>query len=197
VQSGTKKMGSSNSNGTRSSLEGKLYALVIYLPQPLGSFLDHLRLEMVPGCNPHAHVSVLPPRPLPVPPDAAIAEARRIVAEFAPFDIELGQIEKFDSTDVLYISVEAGADQLRRMHASLNRGALAFQEPFPYHPHVTLAQEIPPGSVASLRDLAAARWADFAGARSFRVASTVFVRNTQGNLWVDLADGPLCAAPVG
>src|ERR1039458_6592237 len=52
----------SEPNGTRPE---SLYALVIYLSDPLGGFLDDLRLEMVPGCNPHAHISVLPPRPLP------------------------------------------------------------------------------------------------------------------------------------
>ena len=41
-----------------------VYALVIYIPDPLGRFLDHLRRELVPAYKPHAHVSVLPPRPL-------------------------------------------------------------------------------------------------------------------------------------
>src|ERR1035438_5598981 len=138
----------SEPNGTRPE---SLYALVIYLSDPLGGFLDDLRLEMVPGCNPHAHISVLPPRPLPVAPEAAIEEIRGIVAGFAPFDIELGQIEKFDVTDVIYISVEGGAGQLRKLHQSLNRGALAFPESFAYHPHVTLAQEIDAGQVEALR----------------------------------------------
>src|ERR1035438_9490908 len=43
-----------------------VFALVIYIHDPLGSFLDDLRRQLVPGCNPHAHVSVLPPRPLAV-----------------------------------------------------------------------------------------------------------------------------------
>ena len=188
-------------NREGASLPGKpapsLYALVIYLPDPLGSFLDDLRLEMVPGCNPHAHVSVLPPRPLPVEPEAAIDEARDIVSRFAAFDIELGQIEKFDVTDVIYISVEKGAAQLRQMHQSLNQTVLAFNEPFGYHPHITLAQEIEPASVGPLRELAARRWREFGGPRTFRANRTVFVRNTRGNDWVDLADGPLRAAPVG
>jgi len=171
-----------------------LYALVIYLPDPLGHFLDDLRLELVPGCNPHAHVSLLPPRPLPVAPEAAIAEALEIVAGFASFDIELGPIEKFDVTDVIYIGVERGADGLREMHRSLNRGALAFPEPFVYHPHVTLAQNIEPGQAEALRDLAARRWREFPGPRRFRAESAVFVRNTRGNLWIDLANGPLRAA---
>src|SRR5580698_925407 len=96
----------SEPNGARPQ---SLYALVIYLPDPLGGFLDDLRLEMVPGCNPHAHVSVLPPRPLPVAPEAAVEEALEILGGFAPFDIELGPIEKFDLTDVIYISVAGGA----------------------------------------------------------------------------------------
>lgn len=181
-------------NGTRPQ---SLYALVMYLPDPLGAFLDDLRLEMVPGCNPHAHITVLPPRPLPAAPEAAIEEARAIVAGFAPFDIELGRIEKFDVTDVIYISVEGGADQLRKLHRSLNGGSLAFQEPFTYHPHVTLAQEIEAGQVDALFAAASRRWREFRWPRRFRAESAVVVRNTRGNQWVDLANGPLRAAPVG
>lgn len=174
-----------------------LYALVIYLPDPLGPYLDDLRLEMVPGCNPHAHVSVLPPRPLPVAPEAAIEEAQGIVGGFAPFDIELGRIEKFAVTDVIYISVEDGAGQLRQMHQSLNRGLLAYEEPFTYHPHVTLAQGIEADQVESLVELATRRWSEFRGPRRFRAEGAVVVRNTRGNRWIDLANGPLRAAPVG
>ncbi len=173
-----------------------LYALVIYLPDPLCGFLDKLRIEMVPGCNPHAHVSVLPPRPLPVDPETAVQEALVTVAAFAPFEIELGDIQKFDATDVIFISLRRGADELRDLHSKLNRGALAFAEPFVYHPHVTLAQEIPPDRVQSLRALAEHRWREFQGPRQFKAVHTVFVKNTGGNQWVDLAEGPLRAAPV-
>ena len=43
----------------RISAEERLnvFALVIYVPGPLGKFLDDLRRKLVPGCNPHAHVS--------------------------------------------------------------------------------------------------------------------------------------------
>jgi hypothetical protein len=190
----------SEQDGTRPQADGErpsLYALVIYLPDPLGGFLDALRLEMAPGCNPHAHVSLLPPRPLPVAAEAAIAEARGIVSGFAPFEIELGGIEKFEVTDVIYISVEGGAGQLRQIHESLNRGALAFEEPFAYHPHVTLAQEIPAGQVDALFALASRRWREFRGPRRFRAENSVFVRNSRGKQWIDLANGPLRAAPVG
>ncbi len=186
-------------NGTRRPAEGgrpSLYALVIYLPDPLRTFLDDLRLEMIPGCNPHAHVSVLPPRPLTEPPDEAIQQSLSAMAGFAPFQVQLGQIEKFNATDVIYISVERGADQLRKMHASLNHGALAFDEPYAYHPHITLAQEIPAGRVEQLLEHATRRWNEFPGPRKFLADHTVFVKNTRGNFWIDLATGPLLAAPV-
>jgi len=173
-----------------------LYALVLYLPDPLGAFLDDLRLEMAPGCNPHAHVSVLPPRALEEAPETAIAQSQRTVARFDAFDIVLGGIEKFDATDVIYIAIEKGAQQLHQMHGALNQDALAFPEVFAYYPHVTLAQEIAPEKVEPLVDLAVRRWRDFRGPRSFRAERTVFVRNTGGNIWIDLADAPLRAAPV-
>jgi hypothetical protein len=184
------------SNGGRAWNVGEptdLYALVIYLPDPLGHFLDSLRLELVPGCNPHAHVSVLPPRPLPVDPAGPIEQARTIVAGFPPFDVELGQVEVFEASNVIYISVERGAPQLRRMHQALNYGTLAFEEPYEYHPHITLAQEIAPGDMPRMLDLTVRRWHEFAGPRAFRAGRTVFVRNTCGNRWVDLAEGPLQA----
>jgi len=171
-----------------------LYALVIYLPSPLGPFLDELRLKLVPGCNPHAHVSVLPPRTLPGAPEAAIAESREILSGFAPFEIRLGEIEKFERTDVVYIALESGEEQLREMHRRLNAGILAFDEPFVYHPHVTLAQEIPPERVAEVHEKALQMWRGFSGSRTFLAEAAVFVRNTKRNFWIDIASEPLLAA---
>jgi 2'-5' RNA ligase len=180
-------------NGVR----GTLYALVVYLPPPLSHFLDDLRRELVPECNPHAHISVLPPRTLTVNAAAALEEARQMVGGFPPFDVELGAIEVFPVTDVIYISVEGGTEQLRQMHRTLNQGVWGFAEPFAYHPHLTLAQEIPPDQVEALRELAARRWQEFRGRRQFRVERTIIVQNTRDGQWVDLAEGPLRAVPVG
>ncbi len=189
----------SDPHGVRPQPDGEspnLYALVIYVPEPLGRFLDELRLKLIPGCNPHAHISVLPPRPLPVAPQTTIEEARGIVAGFPPFDIELGHIEVFPVTDVIYIRVEGGTPQLQQMHRALNQGALACKEPFPYHPHLTLAQEVEFGQVVPLFKRASDLWREFRGRRTFRAEHAVFVQNTRGNQWVDLAEGTLRAVPV-
>ena len=55
-----------------------VFALVIYIPDPLGLVLDDLRRELVPTYNPHAHVSVLPPRPLAVDWNIASDQARAL-----------------------------------------------------------------------------------------------------------------------
>ena len=88
----------------------------------------------MPHYNPHAHVSVLPPRPLAVAWQEASDEARALVEGSAPFEIELTELQVFPVTDVLYLEVDAGASDLRRMHGAMNAGSLAFQEPFPVPP---------------------------------------------------------------
>lgn len=189
----------SNPNGGVPCVDGapcNLYALVIYLPDPLARYLDDLRLQLVPGCSPHAHVSVLPPRPLSESPAQAIEQTRQVVAAFPPFDVELGEIEVFPVTDVIYIRVESGAEQLRQMHKALNRGALGYAEPFPYHPHITLAQELAPGRMQPLLEIASRRWREFPGPRKFRAEHTVFVQHACGNEWIDLAEEALRAVPA-
>jgi 2'-5' RNA ligase len=180
----------SNGRATATPLEDRLnvFALVIYIPGPLGAFLDDLRRELVPHYNPHAHVSVLPPRPLSVEWQTASDQVRAISTGWPPFDVELTALDIFRVTDVIYLEVGAGAAELRRMHEAVNTAALAFQDPFPYHPHVTLAQEVPHERVGEVFDLARRRWEEFRGTRSFRAERAVFVQNTVHNIWLDLAD---------
>ncbi len=168
-----------------------IFALVIYIPEPLGVFLDDLRRELVPHYNPHAHVSVLPPRPLSVDWQTASRQVQALAESWAPFDVELTGIAVFPSTDVIYIEVGAGALELGRMHTAMNSRALECSEPYPYHPHVTLAQELPPGGVDAATEMAVRRWKEYRGSRQFRADRAVFVQNTVDDLWIDLAEYPL------
>ena len=173
-----------------------VYALVIYLPDPLGRFLDDLRRELVPGCNPHAHVSVLPPRPLAVDWQVAGEQVRACAANWAPFDIVLGRVCVFPVTNVIYLELSEGAGEMFRIHAAMNSQALEFDEPFAYHPHITLAQELPPGDVAAVNGRAQELWEGYSGPRTFRAEQTAFVQNTLGNCWIDLAQYSLGAVTV-
>ena len=165
-----------------------VFALVIYVPDPLGRFLDDLRRELVPGCNPHAHVSVLPPRPLAVEWQQAAGQARALTEGWTPFEVELAGLRIFPVTNVIYLEIGAGAADLRRMHAAMNAGVLQFEEPFPYYPHITLAQEIPQPEVRAIYEVAQRRWREYRGRGVFRAERTVFVRNTLNNCWIDLAE---------
>lgn len=190
----------SDENGVpgRPPVEERLnvFALVIYIPGPLGTFLDDLRRELVPHYNPHAHVSVLPPRPLAVDWQTASSQARALTGGWSPFEVQLTKIDKFPITNVIYIEVGSGEHELRRMHLAMNQTDLAFEEPFSYHPHITLAQEIAYDRVAEVQELAERRWQEFQGPRSFRADRAAFVQNTMGNCWIDLEEFSFGAVPV-
>lgn len=191
-------MGSSDNGSCRPPISERLnvFALVIYIPGPLGKFLDDLRRELVPHYNPHAHVSVLPPRSLSVDWQMASSQARSLIEGWAPFEVELSAIDVFPVTNVIYLEVGAGARELRQMHAAMHRTDLAFEEPFPYHPHITLAQEIPADRVVEVRELAQRRWREFQGPRSFRAVRATFVQNTLTNCWIDLDEYSLGSVSV-
>lgn len=174
-----------------------LFALVVYIPDPLARFLDHLRKELVPGCLPRAHVTILPPRPLAVDARAAIDVARTQVSGFPSFEIAAGDVEIFPGTDVIYIGIKEGERELREMHQALNRGALAFKEPFEYHPHITLAQDLAPSQVQPLYDHARKTWDAFRHSKRLRAEQAFFVQSTVACTWVDLADFRLAGVPVG
>src|SRR5260370_41094288 len=101
------------------------FALVSYIPDPLGNFLDRLRLDLVPGCSPHAHVTVLPPRPISADESQAADELIEMAENFSGFDIELGRVEIFPVSKVIYIGIARGERELKEMYRALNRGALA------------------------------------------------------------------------
>lgn len=163
------------------------FALVTYIPPPLGRFLDELRRELVPLCAPRAHVTVLPPRPLLAPASQAWGHVYGRIHNFPVFEIQATQIEIFASTGVIYIELGAGRRELERMHETLNAGPVECVEPFAYHPHITLAQDLAPSEVTRVHDLASRRWAEHTGNRSFPVETLTFVQNTTDNQWLDLA----------
>lgn len=172
------------SNGGGSPINS--FALVSYLPEPLAGYLDRIRTELVTECHAKAHVTVLPPRPLGCAVEEAWREILDGLQDFQPFRVELGQIEVFPVTQVVYLSISAGHAPLKRLHQALNAGCLAFEEPFEYHPHITLAQDLEPAKVAAAAELAVSRWREFSNARWFEVDKLTLVQNTLENRWRDL-----------
>ncbi len=164
-----------------------LYALVTYLPNPLGSFLNGLRQELVPGCHLRAHVTVLPPRQIQSS-EAAWHQLQRQTPDFSPIELELGEIEVFEKTNVIYLAIRRGHDRLKDLHSYLAHSALEFQEPHEYHPHITLAQGLPEEKVKRSAEYAQHRWNEFRGSRRFLLENMTFVQSTASSDWVDLGE---------
>jgi 2'-5' RNA ligase len=176
------------------------FSLVSYIPGRLGVFITRLRQELVQDCVAQSHVTVLPPRPLSIDPLAAEEELRERVAALAPVRIEITGLKMFEQTSVVFADVGEGRDELIEMHSALNTAPFFFEEPFPYHPHITLAQGFPPERLQEFFENASRLWAQEAPETSFLIDTLVFVQNTVENRWIDLAEVALrgeAAVPVG
>ncbi len=168
------------------------FALVSYIPGPLGKYLDDLRQELVPGCTAQSHVTVLPPRILEAAPDTSWQESVETLRRTQPFELELADVEVFPGSGAVYLSIGTGYREIENLHTSLNVGGMRFSEPFVYHPHVTLAQSVPADQAADVREMARRRWAEWTQARTFFVERLILVQNGVEHLsgcsaWIDLA----------
>jgi 2'-5' RNA ligase len=165
-----------------------LFSLVAYVPDPLGAFLDRVRQELVPSCRLRAHVTILPPRPISDGIENAAAQLRSQLAEAEIFRVHAAEVDMFSLTSVVYVAVGDGLSKLRRLHDFLNTGALKFCEPFPYYPHLTLAQQLTPEQVSGVYETARIRWAAFPFDRSFPIETLTFVQGTAAGTWIDLEE---------
>lgn len=172
------------------------FALVGYIPEPLGSFLSNLRTELVPHCHLQSHVTLLTPRPLASPTWTLIEELRREASRLSSFEVELGSPEVFPVTNVIYLSIARGREEIVAIHDRLARDMFSYKEPYPFHPHITLAQEIPEDAVTDLFTRACERWERWPHSRAFRVEELVFVRNVNMRGWEDLSTHRLNSIPA-
>ncbi len=172
------------------------YAIVAYVGGRIARFVDRLRGELSPGCPHHAHITILPPRPLDRPVAEAVEFARPLVAQFEPFEARLGDVMEFRNTQVIYISLTAGVVELTAMHDVLNTGVLAQAEAYGYVPHVTLGYELPPElfdpSFRASRD----RWRAFGTPPPVRIETVTLVQQRADRTWIDLAELGLGRVPA-
>ncbi len=172
------------------------YALVTYLPGELGCYLDQLRRDLVSQCNARSHISLLPPRPLDSSPNQAESQIRSLSFLSQPVVVKIGNVCVFPRTSVIYLEIETGQRELEDLHSKFASDALAFEEPFPFHPHITLAQNFEIGTVEELVSQAQAQWDAYSGPREFLLDRIVFVQNSSNNCWIDLKTFLLQGLPL-
>lgn len=169
------------------------YALVAYVRNAVGEFVERLRQELHPDL-PHlpAHLTILPPRLLRGSELSALETLEDICGQAEQFEVTLGDVETFaPATPTVFIRVAHAAYRMRELHDRLNAGPLAAVEEWPYMPHLTIAkivnEELAHHAYLSSRE----RWAQFAGGRQVPVSELTFVREQEQGRWVDLAGIPL------
>jgi 2'-5' RNA ligase len=169
------------------------YALVAYVRNPVGQFIEKLRQEVFPehGHLP-AHLTILPPRNLDRPESEALQQLESGCLEAEPFEVALGDVESFvPVTPTVFLRVAHGAYRMRELHDRLNTDALHCQEQWPYMPHLTIVKLATDAQAQAVLPALQQRWSDYQGPRRILVDHLTFVREAADGRWLDLAPIPL------
>ncbi len=151
------------------------FALVSYIPEPLGSFFDRLRHELPGQANPQAHITLLPPRPLRAPVQIASEQALKVLSNFPPFELEFSGVTSFPNTNFLYLDIADGSSLLYALHDALNTGDFLHSEQFEFRPHLTLGGPVPQAHLPSAQDQAQTAWLSATHPRRFTLDEIVFL----------------------
>jgi 2'-5' RNA ligase len=168
------------------------YALVTYVRNPVGEFVEQLRRELHPTiAHMAAHLTILPPRELRGSEAAAMEFLEEACSRVVPFSVELGDVETFlPTTPTLFIQVKRAAYRMRELHDQLCGKGLSCEESWPYIPHLTILKTETDEQALAACVVARERWAQFPGERQIHVQELMFVREN-GACWQDVAPLPL------
>ncbi|HET9699021.1 MAG TPA: 2'-5' RNA ligase family protein [Terriglobales bacterium] len=174
--------------------EQRQYALVAYIRNAVGQFVESLRSELHPAhAHLPAHITILPPRCMSGTEEDAISLVESICRSSQPFQVTLGDVENFmPITPTVFIRVAFGAYRVRELHDTLNAGPLFYAEQWPYMPHLTIVKVDSMEVATHSLDIARDRWARFDRPRRVMIEELTFVRSEKDlTQWTDLASVPL------
>jgi 2'-5' RNA ligase len=132
--------------------------VAVGIPEPWGSQLDARRAaagdpmsRFIP-----AHLTLLGPTEIEQSPEAT----RRIEKHLAtvasahrPFQLHLRGTGTFRPvTEVVFVAVAAGISECERLAEAIRSGPLHRDLHFPYHPHVTVAHDVPADALDHVYD---------------------------------------------
>ena len=168
--------------------------VAIDIPEPWGELLTRRRADAgdPQAAYTPAHVTLLGPTEVPTEAMPAVEKHLEVVAAGQPpFTIHLRGTGTFRPvTEVVFVSLAAGISECELLAAAITSSDDVRRDArFPYHPHVTVAQDVPADALdAVFEDLA-----DFSA--KFAVAGfTLFSHGGEGP-WRRRREYPLGAAP--
>ena len=163
--------------------------VVVPVPEPWAQLLVDWRGKVG---DPQAsvvppHVTLLPPTEVPLSRRPAIAAHLAAVArEHSPFDMHLAGTGTFQPvSDVVFVAVARGIGNCELLADAVRTGPLERSLSFPYHPHVTVAHDVP----ADMLDLAYCGLSDLSA--EFRVDHFTEFEQTGGGAWTVAREYPL------
>lgn len=125
----------------------RIVGVSIGLPEPYRSELTawRERLGDPSAAKVPPHITLLPPTPLE---DDAVdkfeSHLASVAASHPPFRVRLEGAGTFRPVSpVVFVTVAEGAPECARIATDVRDGPLAREAPFPYHPHVTVAHDLP------------------------------------------------------
>ena len=179
--------------GARATSETAVLGVVVSVPEPWAQLLVEWRgkcgdpqASLVPP-----HVTLLPPTEVPLRNRSAISEhLARVAATHPPFDMHLVGTGTFRPvSEVVFVTVARGMTECEHIATDVRTGPLHRPLSFPYHPHVTVAHDVP----AEMLDLASAGLADLEA--HFRVESFTEFEQLPGGAWAVAREYPLTGPP--
>lgn len=168
--------GADDAAGAKHSL---VIGVAIEVPEPWRSELvvarDRYSSAEVSTIPPH--ITLLPPADVPEwQLDAVQAHLARVAEDCPAFDVRLRGTATFRPVSpVVFLSVVEGISGCERLERGIRSGVLLRRRHFPYHPHVTLAQEV----ADDVLDQAFDEFVDYS-ARFAAEAFTLSVRDESG-----------------
>jgi 2'-5' RNA ligase len=141
--------------------EGSLFRTIgvaVGIPEPWGSQLDVHRAAagdpwaaLIP-----AHLTLLGPTEVDASAEisAKLEEhLAAVAAEHTPFQLHLRGTGTFRPiTQVVFVAVAAGISECERLASAIRSGPLDRDLHFPYHPHVTVAHDVPTAALDGVFD---------------------------------------------
>jgi 2'-5' RNA ligase len=121
--------------------------VAVAIPEPYGSELQGHRESFGDSlaASIPTHITLLPPTPVAAGDLSHVEKHLRKVAEAqCSFEIHLrGTGTFYPVSPVVFVSVALGISDCERVEAAVRSGPLARELHFPYHPHVTIAHDLP------------------------------------------------------
>jgi 2'-5' RNA ligase len=161
--------------------ENAVIGVVVPVPEPWAQLLVEWRAKVG---DPQAslvppHVTLLPPTEVAVAERSAIsAHLTEVARAHPPFDMHLAGTGTFSPvSQVVFIAVARGIGSCELIANDVRRGPLARSLSFPYHPHVTVAHDVP----GDMLEFAYSGLADLSA--EFRVDRFTEFEQTSGGGW--------------